>query len=66
MQRAHALLELTPPWGGVCPRLRTTAVDAELAEHAHKLDAKLQRLCGCGFSLFAVHILANPYHFGVN
>jgi len=41
-------------------------IDAELAGHADKLDMKLQSLCGNGFSLFAVRILAKPYHFGVN
>ena len=38
------------------------AIDAELAWHADKLDMKLQSLCGNGFSLFAVRILAKPYH----
>jgi len=42
------------------------AIIAELAEHADKLDVKLQSLCGNDFSLFAVRILAKPYHFGVN
>jgi len=42
------------------------SIDAELAGHAHKLDVKLQWLCGSGFSLSAVRILAKPYHFGVN
>jgi len=42
------------------------AIDAELAGHADKLDMKLQSLCGNGFSLFAVCILAKSYHFGVN
>ena len=42
------------------------AIDAELAGHADKLDIKLQSLCGNGFPLFAVRILAKPYHFGVN
>jgi len=32
------------------------STDAELAGHAHKLDMKLQKLCGCGFSLFAVRM----------
>ena len=41
-------------------------IDAELAGHAHKLDVKLQSLCGNVFSSFAVRILAKPYHFGVN
>jgi len=27
------------------------SVDAQLARHAHKLDVKLQRLCGSGFSV---------------
>jgi len=42
------------------------AIDAELVWQADKLDVKLQSLCGNGFSLFAVCILAKPYHFGVN
>jgi len=42
------------------------SIDAEVAEHAHKLDVKLQSLCGSGFSLFAVRMLAKPYHLGVN
>jgi len=33
-------------------------IDAELAGHVHKLDGKLQNLCGSSFSLFAVRILA--------
>jgi len=41
-------------------------IDVELAGHVHKLDVKLQSLCGSGFSLFAVRIFANSYHFGVN
>jgi len=41
-------------------------IDAELAGHVHKFDVKLQILCGSSFSLFAVRILAQPYHFGVN
>jgi len=36
---------------------------AELAGHVHKLDVKLQRLWGSGSSLFAVCILAKPYHW---
>jgi len=36
---------------------------AELAGRADRLDMKLQSLCGNGFSLFAVRILAKPYHF---
>jgi len=36
--------------------------DAALAGHVHKLNMKLQSLCGIGFSLFAVRILAKPYH----
>jgi len=35
-------------------------IDAELAGHVHKLDVKLQSLCGCGFSLFALRVLAKP------
>jgi len=42
------------------------SVDAELAGHARKLDVKLQSLCGSGFSLFAMRMLAKPYHLGVN
>jgi len=42
------------------------SIDAELAGHVHKLDVKLQSLCGSGFSLFAVRMLAKPYHFGMN
>ena len=42
------------------------SIDAELAGHAHKLDVKLLRLCGSGFSRFAVRMLAKPYHLGVN
>jgi len=42
------------------------SVDAELAEHARKLDVKLQILCGSSFSPFAVRMLANPYHLEVN
>jgi len=41
-------------------------IDVELARHVHKLDVKLQNLCGSGFSLFAVRMLDKPYHFGVN
>jgi len=37
-------------------------IDAELAEHVHKLDVKLQSLCESGFSLFAVRILAKSCH----
>ena len=37
---------------------------AELAEHTHKYDVKLQNLCGSGFSLFAVHMFAKSYHIG--
>jgi len=42
------------------------SVDAELAGPVHNFDVKLQSLCGSDFSLFAVRILARPYHFGVN
>jgi len=41
-------------------------IDAELAGHLYKLDVKLQSFCGVGFSLFAVRILAKPYHFRTN
>jgi len=41
-------------------RLGTPALDAELARLAHKHGMKLQRLCGSGFSLFAVRMLAKP------
>ena len=42
------------------------SVDAELVGHAHKIDMKLQSLCGNGFPLFAVDMLAKPYYLGVN
>jgi len=42
------------------------STDSELAGHAHTLGVKLQRLCGNGFSLLAVCMLAKPYHLGVN
>jgi len=32
----------------------------------HKLDVKLQSLCGSGFALSVVCMLAELYHFGVN
>jgi len=41
-------------------------IDAELAAHVHKLDVKLQSLCGSGFSLFAVRTLGKSYHSRVN
>jgi len=37
-----------------------------LACRLHKLDVKWQSLCGNGFSLFAMCMLAKPYHFGMN
>ena len=37
------------------------STDAELAGHTHKLDVKQQKLCGSGFSSFAVRMLAKPY-----
>jgi len=46
--------------------LKMHYIDAELAGHVRKLDVKLQSLCGSGFSLFALRVLAEPYHFGVN
>jgi len=36
------------------------SIDAKLARHAHKLNVKLHSLCGSGFSLFAVRMLAKP------
>ena len=42
------------------------SIDAERAEHVHKLDVKLQSLCVSGFSLLAVRMLVKPYHFGEN
>jgi len=42
------------------------SIDDETAGHLHKLDVQLQSLCGSGFSLFAVRMLAKPYHLGVN
>jgi len=36
--------------------VKIRCTDAELEGHAHKLDMKLQKLCGSGFSLLAVHI----------
>jgi len=39
---------------------KTHSIDAELAGYAHKLDMKLQRLCGSGFSLFAMYMLSKP------
>ena len=42
------------------------SIDSELAGHAHKLGMKPQSLCGNGFSLFTVRMLAKPYHLGVN
>jgi len=41
-------------------------IDAELTGRVLKLDVKLQSLCGSGFSLFVVRMLAKPYHFGVH
>jgi len=42
------------------------AIDAEPVGHADELAMKLQSLCGNGFTLFAMRILAKPYHFGMN
>jgi len=44
------------------------SIAAELVRHAHKLDMKLQSLCGNVFSLFAVPVsmLAKLYYLGVN
>ena len=41
-------------------------IDAELAGHAHKLHMKLQKLCGSGFSLFAVRMLAKLHFDGMS
>jgi len=41
-------------------------IDVGLAGHVHKLDVKLQSLCGGGFSPFALRFLAKPYHFRDN
>jgi len=41
-------------------------IDAEQAGHVHKLDVKMQSMSVSGSSLFAVRMLAKPYHFGVN
>jgi len=38
-------------------------IDAELVGNVHKLDVKQQSLCGSGFSLFAVRLLAKLYHW---
>jgi len=55
------------PKGAILPTLRNTAIDAaELAGYAQKLGVKLQSLCGSGFSLFAVFLVAKAYHLGVN
>jgi len=40
--------------------------DAELAQHAPKLDVKLQSSCRNVFSLFAVRMRVKPYRLGVN
>jgi len=40
------------------------SIDAELTGHAHKLDVKLKSLCGSVFSIYAVRMLAKPYHLG--
>ena len=45
---------------------KTHSIDDELAGHAHKLDMNQQSLCGSGFSLFTVRMVAKPYHFGMN
>jgi len=46
--------------------LKKYTIAAELEGHVHKRHVKLQSLCGSGFSLFAVRILATFCHFGVN
>jgi len=55
------MLDLTKPYVK-----KIHYIDAELAGHVHKLDVKLQRLYGSVFFLFAVRVLAKPYHFEVN
>jgi len=40
--------------------LKKSSIDTELAGPVHKLDVKLQSLCGIDFSLFAVCMLAKP------
>jgi len=37
-------------------------IDAELAGHVYKFDVKLQILGRSDSSLFAVRVLAKPYH----
>jgi len=41
-------------------------IDAELAGHVHKLDVKLQIMCGSNFSMFAVRILAKLWSILTN
>jgi len=41
------------------------SINGELARHPHELDIKQQSWCGGGFYLFAVRMLAKPYHIGV-
>jgi len=41
------------------------SIDAELAGPVHKLDVKY-RVCAEVTFLFAVRMLAKPYHVGVN
>jgi len=55
--------KIHPPhfWAGYA-----TAHAHKLAAHENKLDVKLQSLCGSVFSMFAVSVLAKPYHLGVN
>ena len=55
-----ANLNCTPSDRQMYPRLRTTAIDAELPGHGHKFDVKLQRLCVSDF-LFAVSMLVKPF-----
>jgi len=45
------------------PYVEKKYIDAELAGYEHKLDVKLQSLCGSGFILFAVRVHAKPYHW---
>jgi len=54
------------PYQTTCRKSTLYTVDAELAGHVHKVDVKLQSLCGSGFSLYGVRIRAKFYCFEVN
>jgi len=47
------------PYQTICRNNTLYPVDAELAGLVHKLDVKLQSLCGSVFSLFAVRLRAS-------